>query len=324
MAIKPSIVLNYSLTDADLQFFRQMALRHCELVVDEEHMNEDFIGAQIERFRSFEIEPLFVNVPTMQKNDIIDLNLTEKNGQKVSRDDEIAKFIRLLDICGKLGIPFTSIAWQPVGVKSTAHQPGACSHGANTRIVDINEVLARPNDYDRVYTEDEVWENFEYFLKAVTPACERNHVSMALHPNDPPVASTNGVASLIWNSDCYRRAFALDKAGVLAMKFCIGCWLEGPHFGDVEADLEEFIKAGRVTMIHFRNIDRPMDPRFEETLMEDGYADMFRLLEIIMHAGYDNMIYVDHVFGDNHRVEDFAYPFGYLKGMITAVEHHMK
>ena len=321
MAIKPSIVLSCRLTDEDLQFYRQMSLKYCELVISEDQMDEEFISSQIARFRSFEIEPLFLNVPTMQKNDIIDLNLTEKNGRKVSRDDEIAKFIKLVELCGKFGIPYTSIAWQPVGVKSTAHAPSTYSHGANTRIVDINEILARPNDYDREYTEDAVWENFEYFLKAVTPACKENHVSMALHPNDPPVASTNGVASLIWNSDCYRRAFALDKEGVLAMKFCIGCWLEGPNFGDVEADLKEFIGAGRVTMIHFRNIDKPMNPRFEETLMEDGYADMFHLLQVIMDAGYDNMIYVDHVFGDNHRVEDFAYPFGFIKGMIHSIEH---
>ncbi len=93
IAIKPTIVLKSTISDKDLQFYRQMALEYCELNITEEEMNLETVKKHMERFRSFGIEPVFLNVMTLQKNDIIDLNLTEKNGQPVCRDDEIAKYI---------------------------------------------------------------------------------------------------------------------------------------------------------------------------------------------------------------------------------------
>ncbi len=323
MAIKPTIVLKSTISDKDLQFYRQMALEYCELNITEEEMELETVKKHMERFRSFGIEPVFLNVMTLQKNDIIDLNLTVKNGQPVSRDDEIAKYIRLVELCHELGIHYTSVAWQPFGVKSTDHAYiGKYSRGAHTRYIDIDEIQSRPDDMDREYTVEEVWDNFAYFLEKVTPALKANDVQMVMHPNDPPIPVTNGIASLVWNADDYRRIFEMDKEHVCVIKFCIGCWLEGgDKFGDVLSDIREFIKLDRVSMIHFRNVSSPMCPDCEETLLEDGYADMYEIMRAILESGYDKMIYVDHVF--DQTVENFAYPLGYMKGLINAVEHEL-
>lgn len=323
MPIKPTIVLKSTISDEDLQFYRQMALGYCELNITEEEMDLETVKKHIERFRSFDIEPVYLNVMTLQKNDIIDLNLTEKDGKPVSRDTEIEKFIKLVELCHEVGIHYTSVAWQPFGVKSTDHAyVGQFSRGAHTRYVDINEIQSRPNDMDREYTAEEVWDNFAYFLMKVTPVLLANDVQMVMHPNDPPLPVTNGIASLVWNADDYRHIFGLDPEHVCMIKFCIGCWLEGgDKFGEVIPDITEFIKQDRVAMIHFRNVSSPMCPTFEETLLEDGYADMYEIMRAILKAGYDKMIYVDHVF--DQSVENFAYPLGYMKGLINAIQHEL-
>ena len=52
------------------------------------------------------------------------------------------------------------------------------------------------------------------------------------------------------------------------MEFCCGCWLEGglaadaspyhPGFGDIYTALPEFVRAGKVNIVHFRNISAPL------------------------------------------------------------------
>ena len=37
-------------------------------------------------------------------------------------------------------------------------------------------------------------------------------------------------------------------------------------------------------------------PYFEETLLEDGYADMYGILEQLARCGYDGQLNIDHSF----------------------------
>jgi mannonate dehydratase len=186
------------------------------------------------------------------------------------------------------------------------------------------EIAARPNDYDRVFTEEEVWDNFAYFLAGVSPVMKECGVRMALHPNDPPVPSLCGVGSLIWNMDGYRRAIALDRDGVVGVKMCIGCWLEGgDRFGDVLSDIRELQAGNRIVCVHFRNVSSTL-PDFEETLCEDGYADMYAIMKELVRSGYEGTISIDHAFAGypemGGMVGSFAYPTGYMKGLLHAAE----
>ena len=63
--------------------------------------------------------------------------------------------------------------------------------------------------FDRVYTADDIWANYTYFIKAVLPVAEKADVRLALHPDDPPTAASsmmNGVAKIFVNYDGNRRA----------------------------------------------------------------------------------------------------------------------
>ena len=91
----------------------------------------------------------------------------------------------MLRVLGEEKIPFTSIAWQPNGILRTDHRVGQHTRGGNSAFCDQAEILARPNAEDRAYTEDEIWDNFTYFMERVIPVAEETGVRLALHPNDP-------------------------------------------------------------------------------------------------------------------------------------------
>jgi mannonate dehydratase len=148
--------------------------------------------------------------------------------------------------------------------------------------------------HDRVYTKDELWENFAYFMKNIIPVAEDTGIRLALHPNDPPLPMINGFASLITSNTDYKKAFEIAGSKDLGMEFCCGCWLEGgKRFGDPVSSFKEFAGDDRIIITHFRNISCPL-PRFEERFIDDGYGDMFRLMETFYEADYDGTIILDH------------------------------
>ena len=46
-------------------------------------------------------------------------------------------------------------------------------------------------------------------MKRVIPVAEEYHVTMALHPDDPPVKSLSGIARMFIDLDSYKRAEAM-------------------------------------------------------------------------------------------------------------------
>ena len=193
-----------------------------------------------------------------------------------------------------------------------------------TIIIDFDISLNFPKDFSPFSFSKT---DFEYFIEQITPGCLESGVRIALHPNDPPVPSLCGVASLIWNMDGYRRAFALDRSGIVGVKLCVGCWLEGGEtFGDIISDIRELQEAGRIVCVHFRNVSSPL-PVFEETLSEDGYADMYAIMKQLIVCGYEGPISIDHAFRGypsmGGMIGSFAYPTGHMKGMMHAIEHEL-
>lgn len=327
MSMKPTIGILTKATDDELSFIREMGVEWVELNAKEEECEPAKLEATKKRLKLFDLNINVVSVNSLQKNDIIDLNLSTKNGQPVSKDKEIERFNQLVQNVSKAGLDTVSVAWQPTGIKRSGRKAGKFTRGGISAYADMGEIDALPNDYPRVYTEEEVWENFEYFLKAVTPTCVENHVRIALHPNDPPVSNLCGVGSLIYNMDGYRRAIAMDPAGVVGVKLCVGCWLEGgKSFGDILSDIKELQSEDRIVFVHFRNVSNTI-PYFEETLCEDGYANMYQIMKQLIVCGYDGPISVDHAFKGydsmGGMIGSFAYPTGYMKGLMHAIEYEL-
>lgn len=321
MSMKPQIPVRTVESDDTLSFIRQMGIEYVSLSLKPEELTVPCIRAQQERLAKFGLRVSDASCNQMQKNKSIHLNLPD-------REEQIEKFLRMLEVLGETQIPFTSIAWQPNGILRTAHKVGEHTRGGVSSFCDQEEIMGRPNAEERIYEEEEIWENFQYFLDRVIPTAEATGVRMALHPNDPPLACMAGIPSLIYNTECYRRAFQMAKGShALGMKLCIGCWLEGGDaFGNLMADIQEFCRDDRILSVHFRNVDSPL-PVFEETLAEDGYADMYAIMKQLVRFDCNAVISIDHGFkpmdGFGGMAGSFCYPTGFMKGLMWAAEKEL-
>src|SRR5271170_6020172 len=61
---------------------------------------------------------------------------------------------------------------------------------------------------DEAVSEEQMWGNYIYFIKAVLPVAEEAGVKMALHPDDPPVPMLGGVARIFKSPEDFKRAWA--------------------------------------------------------------------------------------------------------------------
>jgi len=324
-------------TPQELQLIREMGIDNVDLNFGLEFCNETDLTRILTHLKHYGLTAGNLSCMPLQKNKSIILGCED-------RDEQIDLFNNLVRLAAKVNVPLVSVAWQPNGILRSGRVVCDCSYGAVTGYADMAEIDGRDNANDRAYDADEIWDNFKYFLDKVMPVCKENNVRLALHPNDPPVPILAGVASLIYNVECYRKAFALDDTGLLTMKMCVGCWLEGGDaFGDLMSDIEEFVSRKRVSVVHFRNVSGTM-PVFYETLAEDGYANMYDIMKQFVKCGYDGVMSVDHVFSPARGNENetlqyvvvalnqdendnptmrYAYPTGYAKGLLHAAEREL-
>lgn len=301
----------------ELMAIQQAGVEYVSLGFRRDQLDYDYVMKEKERLSKFNISVSDAFCNELQKNKTIHLNLP-------GRDKEIADFNNMLRVFGRADIPFTSIAWQPNGILRTSRSVGKFTRGGSSFICDGNEISARADSEDRSYSEEEIWDNFAFFMSKVIPVAEECNIKLALHPNDPPIACMEGIPSLIYNTECYRRAFGIASSPMLGMKLCVGCWLEtGEAFGSLLDDIKEFSAAGRILCVHFRNVSGEL-PYFEETLIEDGYADMYRIMKQLVECRTDAVISIDHGFapieGFGGMTGSFLYLTGYMKGLMKAAE----
>ena len=322
MPLRPQIPVPLNIPDNDLAVIRQCGIEWVSLMLKEDELTFDTVSRAQARLARYGLKVSDALCPSLQKDKSIHLGGAD-------RDARIDRFNNMVRVFGQAGIPFTSIAWQPNGILRTDWREGRHTRGGIGMYCDQNEILSRPNSEERAYSEEEIWDNFRYFLEKTLPVCRVSGVRMALHPNDPPLACIAGIPSLIWNSDCYRRAFEMaGNSRILGIKLCVGCWLEGgAAFGDLMADIREFSADDRILCVHFRNVDAPL-PVFEEVLCEDGYADMYAIMKQLVACGSNAVISIDHGFrpteGFGGMTGTFIYPTGYMKGLLHAAENEIK
>lgn len=321
MSMRPQVSVKYGEKEENLSFIQQMGISYVSLGLDLEQVQIETIKSEQQRLLRYGLRVSDAYCMKLQKNRAIILGKEERKGY-------IELFQKMIHVFGCLDIPFTSIAWQPNGVLRSARTVGQYTRGGISAIADQKEIEARPILEDHIYTEEDMWNSFSYFIEKILPECEKYNVKLALHPNDPPLPDMEGVHSLIYNSACFDRAFSIaGNSPFLGMKLCVGCWLEGgDSFGDLFEDIEHFNSDGRILCVHFRNVSSTL-PYFEETLAEDGYANMYAIMKALVKSNCDAVISIDHAFRGNEslggRTVNMAYPTGYLKGLLHAAESEL-
>ena len=70
--------------------------------------------------------------------------------------------------------------------------------------------------------ENEVWERLEFFLNQLLPIAEENNVSLAAHPNDPPLPVMRRTGRILKNPSEYDRLININKSDKNKIEMCLG------------------------------------------------------------------------------------------------------
>ena len=308
-AVKFSVAIQSRPSDDELLFIKQLGVDYVYTWVDAAGAGSKSLIELRLRVEDAGLTLYNVANRAVAKSDRIHLALPGRD----DRIDEFKKFVRNL---GRAGIHATTFTWEPTQVWNSGTGE---SRGARARRVDLDEMLQRPFTHARAYTEDEIWDNFAYFMREIIPVAEEAGVRLALHPNDPPTPILGGIPSLIHSHASYERAFEIAGSPNLGMEFCTGCWLEGGEkFGDILQWIRRFVAEDRILIVHFRNVSSPL-PRFVETFLDNGYMDMYEVMKAFVEAGYKGTLTLDHtpkLAGGPGRAAETAYAVGYMRALM--------
>ena len=228
-------------------------------------------------------------------------------------DRHIEMFKTHLRNCGAAGIRYITYAHNANITIQSYYQTGvAYTRGdVPTREFDAVAAAKLPNSHGRVYTANELWDTFTHFFRAVMPVAEEAGVRIGVHPDDPPLPMLGGIARLFINVEAYRKAIRIANSKNFGLCLCVGTWAEGGSAtgADPVQMIREFGPQGKLFKIHFRNVDRPL-PKFKETLIEDGYLDMWAVMKALRETGFKGSIVPDHSPGGQ-----WQYTLGYLKAL---------
>ncbi len=255
------------------------------------------------------------------------------------RDERIAEFQNYLRGLGKAGISYMTYGFEGNGNWRSGQ--ATLPRGYTASDCDLSspdfqggwngKVYKEPLSHGRVFSREEVWDNFRYFMKKVVPVAEESGVRIGIHPDDPPQPVLAGVPRIFSSFEGYKRAMEIADSPNVGVCLCVGSWLEGG--AKMGADPVEVIKyfgaQKKLFKIHFRNVSSPL-PHFTETLMDDGYYDMYKVMEALVDINFDGLVIPDHVpelgmqnaggdaTGQFQPSPGLAYSLGYLNATLKA------
>jgi len=257
------------------------------------------------------------------------------------RDEQIAHYCTTIRNMGRAGIPILGYHFMPNSVWRTSRTaPGR--GGAHVTAFDMALVeqaapaerrafaVVRSAAIDeqfaagRIISADEMWANYTYFIKAVLPVAEEAGVTLALHPDDPPVESLGGIARIFKRVEDFKHGYEIsDGSPAWGLDLCLGCCSEMPGgAANVREMIEFFGPRGRICYVHFRDVQGTV-PRFAECFIGEGNYNAAETMLLLKKSGFTGFLLDDHV---PHMVDDSPYghrgrahAIGYMQGLLDAI-----
>ena len=246
------------------------------------------------------------------------------------RDEEIENFITFMENISRLGIDTVCYNWMPVisWARTTLDRPSR--GGVLVSAFDIEDIKEEEKitEYGEI-THDDMWNNMEYFLKAVVPEAEKNGIKLALHPDDPPIDDIRGIPRIMTSVEAFKRLIEIVPSHSNGLTFCQGSFASMGGEGedvDIPAAIEYFGKRNTIHFVHFRDV-RGNKNNFEETFHDDGKTDMYKAMQTYYDVGFRGPIRPDHVptmAGDSNEHPGYStigtlFAIGYMRGLMEGV-----
>jgi mannonate dehydratase len=344
MKIRVAVGQFHDLTDERLRFASQIGATGLQMnnptLPGDTRWEEKDVRTLVEKVESYGLKfEAIENVPTH----FYDKVMMGLDG----RDEQIENYQATIRAVARAGVPVLGYHFMPNSVWTT-DRSSATRGGAVARQFDMAVVDANADDLDRlrsfmpttlgrassmplfgtdgpVITEEEMWANYAYFIKAVLPVAEEEGIRLALHPDDPPVPMLGGVARLFYRPSGFKHAYELAGGSKSwSLDLCLGCCSEMTGGkANVAEMIEYFAPKGAIAYIHFRDVQGTV-PNFTECFIGDGNYDPAEAMALLAKNGFDGFLLDDHVpkmDGDsdwNHRGR--AHAIGYMQGLIRMGE----
>jgi mannonate dehydratase len=264
------------------------------------------------------------------------------------RDGEIDHVTHTIRNIGRAGIPILGFCWLPTSVWRTELSPtgrgGAVISGfdldaatdpqrtndiyiarRDRRIEDQKDSWSRGQHYDIDIerSDDDMWESYEYFMRAVVPVAEEAGVVLALHPDDPPVPTLGGIARIFRSVDALKRAADFSPGPGFAFDLCLGTVSEMGGEAAVLEAVRYLAPRNKISYVHLRDVHGTV-PSFVECFLGEGNYRPAVVIRALREGGFDGFILDDHtpeLIGDSsygHRGRSFA--LGYIQGLIEMMD----
>jgi len=189
------------------------------------------------------------------------------------------------------------------------------------RMAHVKELFAL---YQNV-SEEELFENLVYFLKAIMPVCDEYDVNMAIHIDDP-CWSVFGLPRIITGKAPLQRLMEAVPNPHNGVTLCTGSLSSSPA-----NDIPDIIRSlkGRIHFAHVRNTRHTAPGVFEEAAhyAADGSLDMYAIMKALVDIGFDGPIRPDHgraIWGEvsmpGYGLYDRALGSQYLLGLYDAIK----
>lgn len=258
------------------------------------------------------------------------------------RDRDIEAFQTLIKNCAEAGIPAIKYNMSILGVlrnKRIRGRGDAVYSGWDVSANPPDLALTRAGRVD----DDAFWERIEYFLERVVPVANEYKVRIACHPQDPgvPPEGFRGVHRVLGTIEGLKRFIAIQESPYHGLNFCQGTIAENlaKPAAEIFDVIRYFGRRNKIFNVHFRNIRGHRD-HFVETFPDEGDVDMLQAMLTYKEVGYNGMIMPDHVplvatnekeseyaynfggspDGSGAHLESFAFAYGYIRGLIQAVD----
>ena len=273
-----------------------------------------------------------------------------------SRDEHIENYIKSLEALGEEDIRMICYNFMPVfdWTRSDLHKPrkdGSTVLSYDQSIIDKidpteifasmeknsggfvlpgwePERIGRISELFKVYqnvTEDTLFENHAYFMKAILPTLKKYDIHMAIHPDDPGW-SVFGLPRIITSLENIQRMLKQVDDVHNGVTLCTGSLGSKPS-----NDIPAIIRAlkGRIHFAHVRNVIHLAPGKFDEAShwSADGSLDLYEIMKALHDIGFDGPVRPDHgrmIWGENampgYGLYDRALGATYLNGLIEAIE----
>jgi mannonate dehydratase len=167
----------------------------------------------------------------------------------------------------------------------------------------------------------QLWANLERFLREVVPVAEQAGVTLAMHPDDPPLDEFLGRARIMNSVESFERLVRLVGSPTNAICFCQGTFAEMGE--DIPAAIRRL--GPHIAYVHFRDI-RGTREHFAETFHDNGPTDMPAAMRAYREVGFTGTMRPDHVpqlDGEEDGVPGYTmlgrlFAYGYIRGLMQA------